>query len=64
MAGIRKTTIVSCSLLLIATAASAQRQWTATGQEVPEIMHEGARITLSHSATQRHKLHPWHPCLK
>jgi CubicO group peptidase (beta-lactamase class C family) len=37
MPHILKNTIVSCALVLMATAAPAQRQWTVTGQEVPEL---------------------------
>ena len=33
----RKTTIISFVCLLLATTVSAQRQWTVTGQEVPEL---------------------------
>jgi len=34
---ILKTTAVSCATIMVAASVSAQRQWTVTGQEVPEL---------------------------
>ena len=58
MQHVKKTTTLFCALMMVTAAAAAQREWTVTGQEVPELaaideMIRGQMMTHDISASDR-----------